>query len=157
MGLKVKGKGDTWQFGTWTLIEVLRYVRKQTRGNHVQSLFFHPHFSFFPPFLSISCTNPGLNKAINVWIKGSTYLHRHGPQVGAEEEKPHQLVGLYSHQVVDLPQCHFPHRHVGGGQTQDFVVYHRLGNETKYIYISKQSWTLEQLGDRSCRPFSNNT
>lgn len=60
----------------------------------------------------------------------STHLHRHGPQVGAEEEEPHQLVGLYSHQVVDLPQRHLPHGHVGCGQTKDFVVNHRLVDET---------------------------
>lgn len=56
----------------------------------------------------------------------SLYLHRHGPEVGAEEEKPHQLVGLYSNQVVDLSQGHLTHGHVGSGQTKDFVVYHRL-------------------------------
>lgn len=58
------------------------------------------------------------------------HLYRHGPEVGAEEEEPHQLVGFYGNQVVYLPQSHLPHRHVGGGQSQDFVVDHRLGNET---------------------------
>lgn len=57
------------------------------------------------------------------------YLHRHGPKVGAEEEEPHQLVGFYSNQVVDLPQGHLTHGHVGGGQTEDFVVDHRLLNK----------------------------
>lgn len=59
----------------------------------------------------------------------SAHLDRHCPQIGAQEEEPHQLIGLYSHQVVDLPQSHLPHRHVGGGQTQDFVVNHCLVNE----------------------------
>lgn len=66
----------------------------------------------------------------NVWKSRSAHLHRHGPQVGAEEEEPHQLVGLYSNQIVDLTQRHLPHRHVGGGQAQDFVVNHRLVYET---------------------------
>lgn len=74
-----------------------------------------------------------LNVARKVWRSRSAYLYRHGPQVGAEEEEPHELVGLYSHQVVDLPQRHLPHRHVGGGQTQDFVVNHRLVNETRHV------------------------
>lgn len=65
-----------------------------------------------------------------MWRCSLTYLHRHGPQVGAEEQEPHQLVGLYGNQVVDLPQCHLTHWHVGGGQTQDLVVDHRLNNET---------------------------
>jgi len=49
------------------------------------------------------------------------YLDRHGPQVGAEEEEPHQLVGFYGNQVVDLPQGHLTHGHVGGGQPEDLV------------------------------------
>lgn len=64
-----------------------------------------------------------------VWMLGLPYLYGHGPQIGAEEEEPHELVGLYGNQVVDLSQCHLPHRHVGGGQTQDFVVNHRLVNK----------------------------
>lgn len=60
----------------------------------------------------------------------SAYLHGHGPQVGAEEEEPHQLIGLYGDQVVDLPQRHLAHGHVGGGQAQDLVVNHRLVNDT---------------------------
>lgn len=56
----------------------------------------------------------------------ASHLDRHGPQVWAEEEEPHQLVGLYSNQVVYLSQCHLPHRHVGGRQTQDLVVNHCL-------------------------------
>lgn len=54
------------------------------------------------------------------------HLHRHGPQVGTKEKEPHQLVGLYGYQIVNLPQSHFPHRHAGGGQVQDFVVNHCL-------------------------------
>ena len=54
------------------------------------------------------------------------HLDWHCPQVGAEEEEPHQLVGFYGDQVVDLPQGHLPHGHVGGGQPQDFVVDHGL-------------------------------
>lgn len=64
------------------------------------------------------------------------YLYRHGPQVGTEEEEPHQLIGLYGNQVVDLPQRHLAHRHVGGGQTQDFVVNHRLETETETRMIT---------------------
>lgn len=64
------------------------------------------------------------------------YLYRHGPQVGTEEEEPHQLIGLYGHQVVDLPQRHLAHRHVGGGQTQHFVVNHRLETETATCSIT---------------------
>ena len=54
------------------------------------------------------------------------HLDGHGPQVGAEEEEPHQLVGFYGDQVVDLPQGQLAHGHVGGGQTQDLVVDHGL-------------------------------
>ena len=58
--------------------------------------------------------------------KALPYLDRHGPQVGAEEEEPHQLVGFYGDEVVNLPQGHLPHGHVGGGQPQDLVVDHGL-------------------------------
>ena len=37
------------------------------------------------------------------------YLYWHGPEVWAQEEKPHELVGVDGYQVTDLPGCHFPH------------------------------------------------
>lgn len=37
------------------------------------------------------------------------YLYWHSPEVWAQEEKPHELVGVDGNQVTDLPSRHFPH------------------------------------------------
>ena len=37
------------------------------------------------------------------------YLYWHGPEVWAQEEKPHELVGIDGNQVTDLPSSHLPH------------------------------------------------
>lgn len=56
---------------------------------------------------------------LNSW---SAYLNWHGPQVGAQEEEPHELVGIDGDQVADLPHCQLPHGNVGCAQAHDFVV-----------------------------------
>lgn len=58
-----------------------------------------------------------------------SYLYWHGPEIWAQEEKPHELVGVDGYQVTDLPGCHFPHGQVGGGQVHNFIV--NLGLEMR--------------------------
>lgn len=58
-----------------------------------------------------------------------SYLYWHGPQVGTEEEEPHELVGIYCDQVADLSHRQLPHGHVGGAQAHDLVVDFSLGRE----------------------------
>lgn len=50
------------------------------------------------------------------------YLDWHGPQVGTEEEEPHELVGVDGHQVADLTHRQLPHGNVGRAQAHDLVV-----------------------------------
>lgn len=37
------------------------------------------------------------------------YLYWHSPEVWAQEEKPHELVGVDGNQVTDLPSSHLSH------------------------------------------------
>ena len=62
------------------------------------------------------------------------YLYWHGPKVWAQEEKPHELVGVDGNQVADLPSCHVPHGQVGGGQVHNFIV--NLGLEMRAEYFT---------------------
>lgn len=64
----------------------------------------------------------------------STHLHWHSPEVWAQEEKPHELVGVDGNQVTDLPRSHLPHGQVGGGQVHDFIV--NLGLETRAAWFT---------------------
>lgn len=57
------------------------------------------------------------------------YLYWHSPEVWAQEEKPHELIGVDGHQVADLPSSHFPHGQVGGGQVHNFII--NLGLEAR--------------------------
>lgn len=59
------------------------------------------------------------------------YLNRHGPQIGTQEQEPHELIGFYGNQVVDLSQGHLTHGQVGSGEPEDFIVYHSLQGEGK--------------------------
>lgn len=63
-----------------------------------------------------------------------TYLYWHSPEVWAQEEKPHELVGVDGNQVTDLPGSHFPHGQIGGGQVHDFIV--NLGLETRAAWFT---------------------
>lgn len=50
------------------------------------------------------------------------YLYWHSPKIRAKEEKPHQLICIYSNQVTDLTCSHFPHGHIGSWQQHNLVV-----------------------------------
>lgn len=63
-----------------------------------------------------------------------TDLYWHSPEVWAQEEKPHELVGVDGNQVTDLPCSHFPHGQVGGRQVHDFIV--NLGLEMRAAWFT---------------------
>lgn len=64
----------------------------------------------------------------------NTYLNRHCKQVGAQEEKPHQLIGVYGDKVANLPHCHSSHRHVGGAEAHDLIEDLGLEEETNMLF-----------------------